>query len=465
MSSSDEPDSDLPLCFDLTDEQRPFESLLSFIDSLQVPEINYKGPVTLQRGDKSTTCDGVASWKEDGGRLTCIGENGDIGSLAGGGAYGKAIRADDYLRLSFGDWYSLDCFVNGIAYDEKVTTHCRFNKIFRGQESADGVAHLFLYQGITFDVLPHGFPSSDRRAMSADGFVSTAFNRPLLVRQTKARDSENRPFLAVAYLGDRLSARQISSIYYVLCFLCGREGFRIADAEFDAAGAETFRGLFRTSLDGIATRARPPVFLFNGWRDILAVLPEMFERYHTLLDRDIPIDVALRHLLETDGTLDEQLRAITSSLNSLIESPAFKPVRARVIAKRAFNDFVEHDLMPYISDQIFAKGFPGELIGNIAERLRSANNIKHSERRKQFWSEVDFQLGPLEKTALATRDPLAHQGFFLRDPSDEQFDVTLELTQTARTLVNKVILALLGYRRPIFDYVTGISRPFDEVTR
>jgi hypothetical protein len=59
---------------------------------------------------------------------------------------------------------------------------------------------------------------------------------------------------------------------------------------------------------------------------------------------------------------------------------------------------------------------------------------------------------------------LAHQGFFLRDPSDEEFDVTIELTRTARTLVNKVVLALLGYRGPIFDYVAGFSRPFDEVT-
>jgi hypothetical protein len=188
----------------------------------------------------------------------------------------------------------------------------------------------------------------------------------------------------------------------------------------------------------------------------------MFTACHSLLDENIPIDIALEYLFGSQTWIDDTLRRLNSALDCLIEVEAFSPTKSRIVVdETAYARFV-NDLMPHVETIVTEREFPTELIGRIKERLKGANDVRLSERRNKFWERVGFEPGPNEKKARRTRDKLAHRGYVLRGATDDEFDATLANSHIMRNLVNRAILALLGYRGPLLDYRKGLNVPFDE---
>ena len=115
--------------------------------------------------------------------------------------------------------------------------------------------------------------------------------------------------------------------------------------------------------------------------------PQLLDRAFDLLQEDIPIDVALAHLFaDSRSHLDIEIRDITLALDALIEANAFKTNGATVIDPNAYKA-----LLPTLQSALgeSLKGHPkrDELIA-LMDRLRTANDVSHGERRRKFLIEL-----------------------------------------------------------------------------
>ncbi len=449
--------------FELPLELRPFEPLIDAINNLELA-LAYDGPVNLRLRDRSATLPCEIRWGGTEGTIECDDPTGSILGFVGGGQYGVALKPEDFVNIRFDGWTSIDVRFTSRRTDERGTSaRGSFGNLTRGTSDPSATFHASVYHGLTFPTYPMCFPSGDdRHSASWDGLLTTAFGRPFLMRAITTTSKQDDPFIVVGHSGELFTNRELTAIWLVLSFLCGREGPRVADLEFDSAGGERFRALHRSAIGGISDRVQPPIRLWGQvWGPALTALPGMFTMAHRLLDENVPIDIALKYLLDAERSVDETLRNLASALDSLVEADAFSPTKTRIVVDDdAYAQFVT-DLLPTIKATIEERAFPKELLRRIEERLKGANDVRHGERRRLFWDRVGFELGPREKDALATRHALAHRGFLLRGSSDPEFTAALTHMRVARNLVNRTILALLGYRGPIFDYQTGRNVPFD----
>ncbi|HVA28772.1 MAG TPA: hypothetical protein VNF68_11365, partial [Candidatus Baltobacteraceae bacterium] len=188
--------------------------------------------------------------------------------------------------------------------------------------------------------------------------------------------------------------------------------------------------------------------------------PDMLDHALGLLHEDIAIDVALTHLLaDSRGHLDVEIRDITLALDALIEANAFASKETYVIEPDEYEQ-----LLPAI-DAALAEALKEQpksqsLRERIMDRVKGSNDISHGERRRKFLVRVGFELKPDEKDALDNRHPMSHKGFILRRAETEEHQALSNQVRLARTFVNRVILALLGYDGPVFDYSTGLTQPW-----
>lgn len=449
--------------FEVPNDLLDFEPLIDAINHLDLT-FAYNGPVELRLHDRVATVPCEIAWDGTEGTMSCADSNLQVESFAGRGRYGVAMKPEDLVSGRFDEWTLKNVRLTSLRHDQHgAHAAAAFDGLMRGEVDPEAAFHAYVYHGLAFPTYPRMFPTDDdRRARSADGLVTKAFGQTLLIRKL-ATGANGEPFAMVGHRGATFTDRQITAIWLVLSFLSGRKAARVADLEFDADGHERFRSVHRTYVGGIADRAYPPIQLYgHGWVHVLSALPSMFTACHELLDENIPVDIAFEYLFGSQAWLDDTLRGLHSALDCLIEADAFSPTKTRIVVDDdAYAAFVA-DLMPSIKAAIDERAFPAELLGRIEERLKGANDVRHSERRKKFWARVDFEPGPNEKKALKTRHPLAHRGYVLRGGTDDEFNAILAHTHVMRNLVNRTILALLGYRGPLFDYRAGLNVSFDE---
>jgi hypothetical protein len=451
------------LRFELSDDLLAFEPLINAINHLDLT-LAYNGPVEIRQRDHSATLLCEVAWSGTEGTIVSNDPDSQFHTFIGGGRYGVALRPEDYVMASFEAWALSNVRLTWFSHDE-LGGHARagFDGLTRGRSNPTAVFHAYVYHGLTFPSYPRSFPTDDeRRGYTADGLVTTAFGRPLLIRKLTAR-TDGEPFVVVGHRDAVFTPRQLTAIWLVLSFLSGRKAPRVADLELDADGQEQFRSLNRTAVGGISGRPRPPILLMgHGWAEVLSALPAMFTACHNLLDEDVPLEIVLEYLLGTESWIDQTLRNLTSALDCLIEADAFSPTKTRIVVdEEKYAAFISN-LMPAVKAAIEERALPTELVGRIEERLKGANDVLYAERCKKFWRRVGFEPGPNEKKALKTRHTLAHRGYVLRGNSNEEFDAIFANTHVARNLVNRTILALLGYHGPLYDNRSGRNVPFEE---
>ncbi len=95
----------------------------------------------------------------------------------------------------------------------------------------------------------------------------------------------------------------------------------------------------------------------------------------------------------------------------------------------------------------------------LNERLKGANDMSVTCRREAFWSRVGITLKGDELEALATKPPRngAHRRTLRGAAATKKMQKLLFQVQMVRTLVNRAILSLLGYRGPVLNYLVGTN--------
>lgn len=86
----------------------------------------------------------------------------------------------------------------------------------------------------------------------------------------------------------------------------------------------------------------------------------------------------------------------------------------------------------------------------IERRARGANNFGVNERFERFFEEISLTVGQVEEKAIAARNKAAHGGSF----SPSQYQWLADTVRAYRTLVSRVILALLDWDGNYVDYST-----------
>lgn len=106
-------------------------------------------------------------------------------------------------------------------------------------------------------------------------------------------------------------------------------------------------------------------------------------------------------------------------------------------------------LKPYkknLEKEFLEKGIPNEIINLILQNIANANSISLSKRNEKFFADINLPFAKIEKELFWRRNHVLH-GLKSHDPT-----IINLINNGAYTLLNKIILRLLGYTGKYIDY-------------
>lgn len=452
------------IAFELSTEQRRVAHLIAFSNTLTDEPWKYDGDVVAQKGAGGLTVHGLASWVQHRGECI-LDANGFFGHhLISNASYGKFIPEKEYVSLSGADgsWKSEKTHVRSTHHPagggEIVTL--RLFDLGNGDLDKETPSTGLVLAGADLADWPMSFPKdAEGSSVACDGMVTTIFGRDALIRRMATKTDAGHDVL-VAFDGGPLETMQQSALWLVMSFLAGRRANVVGSIGIDG-DREVWRRRYMWTASLHA--AHPPLDAHRWNRatfDMPAHFPKMLDKALALLEEDIPIDVALEHLFaDSRGHHDIEIRDITLALDALVEANAFKAKDATVLDPDEYTDLLP-TLEKALDDALKGHEKREALVDRLMERLKGANDISHGERRRKFWKRVGFELKPDEKKALGHRHPMSHAGYVLRHAGEKRHQQLADQVRLARTLVNRVILGLLGYDGPVFDYTSGRTEPW-----
>lgn len=450
--------------FELDPEQKKVEHLIKFVNTLVDEALDYEGDIVAAKGAGNITVHGRVKWDRYQGE--CVLEaDGYFGHhLMSNGSYGVMMPESEYITLtaSDGTWRSGKANVTRTKSGEGgERVYARLFEIESGDTNVTTTSRGLIFAGADLADWPMFFPTDDEMtAGAADGMVTTIFGRDVLIRRMPSSTEAGCDVL-VAFDGDPLDPLQQSALWLVMEFLAGRRANVVGEIGIDGT-KEVWRKRYMWT--AALHSERPPLDAHRWNRaalDLPARFPAMVEKMYGLIKDDIPVDIALTHLFaDSRGHLDIEIRDITLALDTLVEAKAFEANETTVISPDEYDD-----LLPKFKKAL-AKSLKehrkgSDLLSRMMERLKGANDVSHGERRRKFWKRVGFALKRDEKEALDNRHPMSHAGYVLRGAETAEYQALSDQVHVARTLVNRVILALIGYDGPVFDFATGRTQPWN----
>ncbi|HEV2737244.1 MAG TPA: hypothetical protein VGU66_01565 [Candidatus Elarobacter sp.] len=339
---------------------------------------------------------------------------------------------------------------------DHATLHFRsFDQRLRDGEVATSALVYVDAPTVVFpDRLP--VPTGMRRPRFMEhGLQCSLFGHHALIRGVEMSElSDFGRAIVVVWDGPPLSGSRPRALRIVLSFLLGGWVQPVMSYTTDRDGHVLRRRI--TALGDPLRRAHtPPLELrfAQNVRDIGTQLDGMLSRCERLLGDEVELDVALGHLFADHDGIDIEIRDVALTLDSLVESPLFKPPRRRLIAKPRFVE-VKASLLERLSEIITAE--ESEFVGRVANVLALAQHDSTGDRRRAFWEAVGFNLSERELEALEHRDTMSHAGYIAFDHADDAaWNALVRDAHILRTLVNRVILALLGFNGDAMSYETG----------
>lgn len=449
--------------FELDLQQKKVEHLIKFVNSLTDERLDYEGDIVAAKGTGSITVRGRVTWDRYQGE--CVLEaDGYFGHhLMSNGSYGVMMPESEYITLAAcdGTWRSGQASVTQTKSGEgRERVYARLFEIESGDTNAATTSRGLIFAGADLADWPMFFPTNDEMTASAgDGMVTTIFGRDLLIRRMPSSTEAGSDVL-VAFDGAPLDLLQQSALWLVMEFLAGRKANVVGEIGIDGT-KEVWRKRYMWTAP--VHRERPPLDAHRWNRaafDLPARFPDMVEKMYGLIKDDIPVDVALTHLFaDSRSHLDIEIRDITLALDTLVEAKAFEANETTVIPPDEYEE-----LLPKFKKALL-KSLKGhqkgsDLLLRLMERLKGANDVSHAERRRKFWRRVGFGLKRDEKDALDNRHPMSHAGYVLRAAETAEYQALSDQVHLARTLVNRVILALIGYDGPVLDFTSGRTQPW-----
>ena len=260
--------------------------------------------------------------------------------------------------------------------------------------------------------------------------------------------------LAIAWAGPPLHDAWPRALRVLLTFLFGTWLEPIFQYTTDEAGRATWFH-FNSIPPPSFRKATPPIDLhlqFN-MKSIGDQFDEMLRRCMLLLSRDVPLDVSLGHLFAEHDGLGIEIRDIAVALDSLVESPLFDVPRRKLVTDDRLRE-LSLKIMAFFRPLLKEEEADFERrVGNV---LALAQYDTTGDRRRKFWETLDVALSEDELSALKHRNTMSHKGYIDFDhSSDSEWQRLVRDSSLLRTLVNRVILGLLGFHGHAVSYVNG----------
>jgi hypothetical protein len=408
----------------------------------------HEGLCRLDRGDRTWEQNVNAEWT-DLGHGDCDDPDRSVWFVPGGRLGqrmpGTSIKAVDE------SWSTEHAYPRTT---DNTTTTLEWWAMWHRASAAPAAATVLLFERPGSIIFPHQLPvvpGVPGRRFRENGLRAKLFGREALLRFTNIGDEE---LLALAYEGSPFDEPRSMSILTVLSLALGRDLEALAEVVADVQGRMAQRRLWRR-YERCSGDWRPALNCIEeatttalGQRLELMAKNARWLRY----DKASPIDVAVKQLLSPNGgRLDFEIRDIALALDSIIESPAFSAKKGRIVTRELFLPLRDR-LLRHLERM---KKMPEDLRARFEEAIRQANNRSTRQRRAAFWKSLGHDEPPTDAKMLEQRrNTMSHKGFIDIDDPAEELQL-LEDVSRARTLVNEVLLSILGYRAQSRTIVRG----------
>jgi hypothetical protein len=177
--------------------------------------------------------------------------------------------------------------------------------------------------------------------------------------------------------------------------------------------------------------------------EYLAVIGDGFVR---ALHGKFPIGVMLHHLHSAnEGNPETDAQSLLLAIHTSFEAWNKEFGVRELVDKEVFCPIL--DGMLELLEPIYLTIGP-EWAETIKNKIRSSNNTSTNYRERDLFQKLSIVLDKRDRSALATRNQLIHNGYFLRrwhELSDAERQDRVDMPARLRNLVHQIILKLVGF--------------------
>lgn len=285
-------------------------------------------------------------------------------------------------------------------------------------------------------------------------FEFRAFERDGVLVVLERTDPFGAPYAALIFRGElALTDPELAAVLSVSSLIGGRLVRLAAISRHAFDGAVVERTLYRH--DSHPRRAVSPfrlVYPRDGVQYLCEGFGALLDAFVALGEAPaVEVEVAITHLLADAAFLDTEIRDLTLALDTLIESAAFEPADVSPHLEKHRFKALAKPLLQALKAVLSAKAYE-----RAVTVLNSLNDPRHALRRDAFWSRVGFSPTEREQAALRHRHPLSHRGFlpWAQSGRDDDLQRLHDDVAVLRTLVNRCIFALLGWRHLVMNHAS-----------
>lgn len=359
------------------------------------------------------------------------------------------------------NWRLDDGFLAGTSWNNKYGSRAtvRFRSFEEQLSKSAACISVAVYTGAPSGInFPDEIPVPEgilRPWFLERGLRCRVLGRQALIRSIEWPElADYGATLAIAWMGRPLHDAWPRALRVLLTFLFGTWLEPIVQYTTDVGGRVTWRH-FNSIHPPSFRKPTPPIdpHQHSNMRSVGDQFDDMLQRCMKLLLRDVPLDVSLGHLFAEHDGLGTEIRDIAVALDSLVESPLFDVPRRKLVTDERLLE-LSGEIITFL--QPLLKEKEADFKRRVGNVLALAQYDTTGDRRRKFWETLDVALSQDELSALKHRNTMSHKGYIDFDhTSDAEWQGLVKDRSLLRTLVNRVILGLLGFHGHATSYVNG----------
>lgn len=244
---------------------------------------------------------------------------------------------------------------------------------------------------------------------------------------------------------------QRKAISEIVSFILGKQLINVGCTKYGYDGKLIERSAISPK-DNIVTlchkSSREPIDISNSSK-IQSILNKVVPSYLILRD-ELDLNFALYiYWSSLEVPLEVNLPILASALE-IIMKKWFKNAKSKTkglyMEKQKFSELLKDDLSS-IKEKLKDEEFGTQ----IYNKINSSYNSSVTDRFHQFFDEIDLKIGPVENSAIKSRNKMAHGDMTFDDAESKDM---LKNTLAYGTLFNRVFLRILGYDGDYIDRST-----------
>jgi len=363
------------------------------------------------------------------------------GELVGENRRGVAAAADD-------SWTAFGCISDGRTgfTDGEETFHAAGVTVYGPSRGSAAMYYRSVYSNGRIAAAPDmaAWIAEDSLTLTRDRFNGSFQNRVTAFCNMREAQRHEADIVAVNYEGPGLDELQSQALWMLASFLSGRRVKQLYIESFDADGTMIERD-YRHGGVGSTGSNEPFHQRFAPLQaDYLEVIGDGFVR---ALRGGFPIGVILHHLHSAnEGNPEADAQSLLLAIHT-----AFEAWNRRFGVRELADTEIFRPLccaMLALLEPLYATIGP-EWAETVRNKIRSSNNTSTNYRERDLFQTLSIVLDERDRSALASRNQLLHNGYFLRrwhELSDAERQERVDMPPRLRNLVHQVILKLVGFR-------------------